>query len=103
MRVLSRTLTTSRIIGDSPPPGRAARSRGRGGRGDAELDHPNDVTLTAEDRELARRGRTVRGEHAADADTDRRQIVRVGVVTRDRLAPDLAGAVEAGRSQRHLV
>src|SRR5215467_15176099 len=72
----------------------------RGRRRDAELEHLDDVALTAEDRELPRRRRPVPGQDAADADAERRQAVHVGEMARDRLAPDLASTVEAGRTQR---
>src|SRR4030095_328863 len=54
-------------------------------------------------RVIAHLHRPVLRLDAADADADRRQAVPVGVVARDGLAPDLAGAVEAGRARRRFV
>src|SRR5712692_2338670 len=72
-------------------------------RRDAQLEHADDVALAAPHRVIARRGRPVFGCDTADADTDRGQPVRIGVVARDRLAPHLTGPVEPGRTRRRRV
>src|SRR5262249_55863701 len=55
------------------------------------------------DRVVARFHWPVLRLDATDPDADRRQAVAVGVVARDRLAPDLAGAVESRPAGRRLV
>src|SRR6185295_17024464 len=49
------------------------------------------------------RGRAVALVHAADAYADHRHAVGVSIVARERLAPDLAGAVEPARPHWRLV
>src|SRR5436190_6709241 len=80
-------------VGDDVEDVEAHRRR----RLDARLDHPGDVALAAPHGGVARGRRSILGLHAADAQADDRHLVRVGVVTRERLAPDLAGAVEPAR------
>src|SRR5439155_15859684 len=60
---------------------------------EAPLDHARDVALAAVHGELARLPRPVLGAHAADADAEDREAVRVRVLTRERFAPDLARAI----------
>src|SRR5437016_1499548 len=70
---------------------------------DATLEEPRDVALAAPDGKLARRPRPVLRVHAPDAYADDRQPVCVRVVTPERFAPDLAGAVEARGPERREV
>src|SRR3990172_2692485 len=72
-------------------------------RFDASLEEARDVALAAPDGESARGGRRVPRAHAPDPHAKDRQAVGIGVVTAERLAPDLAGAVEAGRPKRRQV
>src|SRR5204862_939081 len=64
---------------------------------DRELDAAGGVALAAPHRELARALRPVLGAAVADAEADHGQPVDVGVQTPQRLAPQLAAAVEAAR------
>src|SRR5436190_4353944 len=68
-------------------------SKGRRGH-EAALDHARHVALAAPHRELTRLARAILGAHAADAQADHRQAVRVGILTRERFAPRLARAVQ---------
>src|SRR6266478_2599862 len=70
---------------------------------DAALEEPRDVALAAPDGKLARRPRPVLRVYAPEAHADDRQPVSVCVVTSERFAPDLAGAVQARGPERREV
>ncbi len=72
-------------------------------RGQRALDRLGDVAPAAPDRELARLHRPVPFAHVADAQADHGHRRGVGEVPGERLAPDLAAAVEAVRAHRRLV
>src|SRR5262249_56792991 len=68
-----------------------------GGRGlETPHEEPGDISLATPDRELAGGQRAVLGVHAADAHADDGKAVGVRVLAAERLAPDLADAVEPG-------
>src|SRR5687767_840834 len=64
------------------------------GRVDAPLDHLDDVSLAAPDGVVAGLTRPVFLVDRADAQAEDRKIGRVRKMPRQRLAPDLAAAVE---------